>query len=87
MNILFINNYDSFVYNLVNYICQLELDSNIIVEDNNKPIDYIENLEAEVDIISPGCAISPLCSNSNLQILSNSIDNWKRNVSKQLFEN
>jgi [methyl-Co(III) methanol-specific corrinoid protein]:coenzyme M methyltransferase len=42
----------------------------------------IENLEAEVDIISPGCAISPLCSNSNLQILSNTIDDWKRNVSE-----
>ena len=54
MNILFINNYDSFVYNLVNYFCQLAPDSNIIVEDNNKPIDYIENLEAEKIIISPG---------------------------------
>ena len=52
MNILFINNYDSFVYNLVNYFCQLAPDSNIIVEDNNKPIDYIENLEAEKIIIS-----------------------------------
>ena len=54
MNILFINNYDSFVYNLVNYICQLEPDSNIIVEDNNKPIGYIENLKADKIIISPG---------------------------------
>lgn len=54
MNILFLNNYDSFVYNLVNYICQLEPDSKIIVEDNNIPIDYIENLEAEKIIISPG---------------------------------
>ena len=54
MNILFINNYDSFVYNLVNYICQLEPDSNIIIEDNNKPIGYIENLEADKIIISPG---------------------------------
>ena len=35
MNILFINNYDSFVYNLVNYICQLLPEANILVEDNN----------------------------------------------------
>jgi len=32
----------------------LEPDSNIIVEDNNIPIDYIDNLEAEKIIISPG---------------------------------
>jgi len=54
MNLLLIKNYNSFVYNLVNYICQLEPDSNIIVEDNNIPIDYIDNLEAEKIIISPG---------------------------------
>ena len=39
MNILFINNYDSFVYNLVNYICQLQPNSNIIVEDYNISVD------------------------------------------------
>jgi [methyl-Co(III) methanol-specific corrinoid protein]:coenzyme M methyltransferase len=30
----------------------------------------IKNLEAEVDIISPGCAISPECPNRNLKALA-----------------
>ena len=54
MNILFINNYDSFVYNLVNYICQLEPNSNIIVEDNNITIDKVRSLNPNKIIISPG---------------------------------
>ncbi|MHA1148466.1 MAG: anthranilate synthase component II [Promethearchaeota archaeon] len=54
MNILFINNYDSFVYNLVNYICQLAPDANIIVEDNNIPIEKVNELSIDKIIISPG---------------------------------
>ena len=54
MNILFINNYDSFVYNLVNYFCQLVPDSNIIVEDNNISVDKVKNLDIDKIIISPG---------------------------------
>ena len=34
MNILFINNFDSFVYNLVDYFCQLKPEANVIIEDN-----------------------------------------------------
>ena len=54
MNILFINNYDSFVYNLVNYICQLEPEANIIVEDNNIPVEKVDEYNADKIIISPG---------------------------------
>ena len=54
MNILVINNYDSFIYNLVNYICQLKPDSNIIVEDNNIPVDKVKSLNVDKIIISPG---------------------------------
>lgn len=54
MNILFINNYDSFVYNLVNYFCQLAPNSNIIIEDNNISVDKVENLNIDKIIISPG---------------------------------
>ena len=54
MKILFINNYDSFVYNLVNYFCQLTPDSNIVVEDNNISIDKVKNLKIDKIIISPG---------------------------------
>ena len=54
MNILFINNYDSFAYNLVNYICQLEPDSNIIVEDYNITVDKVKSLKPDKIIISPG---------------------------------
>ncbi len=54
MNILFINNYDSFVYNLVNYFCQLAPNSNIIIEDNNVSVDKVKNLNINKIIISPG---------------------------------
>ncbi len=54
MNILFINNYDSFAYNLVNYICQLQQDSNIIVEDYNISVDKVKNINPNKIIISPG---------------------------------
>ena len=54
MKTLFINNYDSFIYNLVNYICQLKPDSNIIVEDNNIPVDKVKSLNVDKIIISPG---------------------------------
>ena len=54
MNILFINNYDSFVYNLVNYICQLAPDANVIVEDNHIPVDKVKKYSADRIIISPG---------------------------------
>jgi len=54
MKILFINNYDSFVYNLVDYICQLEPDSEIIVEDNKISIENVKTLQVNRIIISPG---------------------------------
>ncbi len=54
MNILFINNYDSFVYNLVNYICQLAPNSNVLIEDNNLSIDKLKEYRVDKIIISPG---------------------------------
>ncbi len=54
MNILFINNYDSFVYNLVNYICQLQPNSKIIVEDYNISVDKVKLFNPNKIIISPG---------------------------------
>ncbi len=54
MNILFINNYDSFVYNLVNYICQLKPEANVIIEDNEVSIDKIKVMDIDIIIISPG---------------------------------
>lgn len=36
----------------------------------------IENLQGGVDIISPGCAISPLCSNRNLRAISEAVEKW-----------
>ncbi|TFG20257.1 MAG: aminodeoxychorismate/anthranilate synthase component II [Promethearchaeota archaeon] len=54
MNILFINNYDSFVYNLVNYFCQLAPNANITIEDNNISVEKVEEYSADKIIISPG---------------------------------
>jgi len=38
----------------------------------------IENLEAGVNIISPGCAISPECPNTNLKVITKTINEWIR---------
>ncbi|MBD3341478.1 MAG: anthranilate/aminodeoxychorismate synthase component II [Candidatus Lokiarchaeota archaeon] len=54
MNILFINNYDSFAYNLVDYICQLEPYSKIIVDDNNILLEKIKEYKVDKIVISPG---------------------------------
>jgi anthranilate synthase/aminodeoxychorismate synthase-like glutamine amidotransferase len=54
MNILFINNYDSFVYNLVNYFCQLAPNAKIIIDDNNISVEKVEEYSADKIIISPG---------------------------------
>ncbi len=54
MNILFINNFDSFVYNLVNYICQLKPEANVLIEDNKVSIDKIKLMDIGIIIISPG---------------------------------
>ena len=35
-----------------------------------------ENLDAGVDIISPGCAISPLCPNANLRSMVDAVIKW-----------
>ena len=54
MDILFINNYDSFVYNLVNYFSQLEPKSNIFVEKNSVSLEYVKSLSVDKIVISPG---------------------------------
>ena len=54
MNILFINNYDSFVYNLVNYFCQLKPEAEVIIEDNNVSLEKINQMNIDIIIISPG---------------------------------
>jgi len=37
-------------------------------------------LEAGVDVISPGCAISPACPNANLLAMAEAIERWHREV-------
>ena len=39
----------------------------------------IENIEADVDIISPGCAVSPECPNANFQAMADAIKKWYGN--------
>ncbi|MHA1341182.1 MAG: anthranilate synthase component II [Promethearchaeota archaeon] len=51
--ILFINNYDSFVYNLVNYICICS-ESQVKVVPNTIEISAIENFNPDKIFISPG---------------------------------
>jgi [methyl-Co(III) methanol-specific corrinoid protein]:coenzyme M methyltransferase len=36
-----------------------------------------DNLDAGVDIISPGCAISPLCPSANIKAMSEAILAWE----------
>ena len=51
--ILMIDNYDSFVYNLVQYIG--ELGEEIVVKRNNEiTVEEIETLDPEIIVLSPG---------------------------------
>ncbi|OLS12649.1 MAG: glutamine amidotransferase of anthranilate synthase [Promethearchaeota archaeon CR_4] len=52
--ILFINNKDSFVYNLVDYVCQLRPQAEIIVLGNDVTLDWVETELPQRIIISPG---------------------------------
>ncbi|MBY9006681.1 MAG: aminodeoxychorismate/anthranilate synthase component II [Candidatus Lokiarchaeota archaeon] len=72
MNILFINNYDSFVYNLVNYICQLVSDANIIIEDNNISLEKVIEMDINKIIISPGPGHPKYDTGSVIQIIKES---------------
>lgn len=51
--ILMIDNYDSFVYNVVRYIKELE-EEVLVVRNDEVDIDYIEKLNPEIIILSPG---------------------------------
>ncbi len=74
MNILLINNYDSFVYNLANYICQLVPDSNIIVEDNKIPVNKVKELAIDRIIISPGPGHPKYDTGTVIPIINNFYD-------------
>ncbi|MCP4762959.1 MAG: aminodeoxychorismate/anthranilate synthase component II [archaeon] len=51
--ILFINNHDSFVYNLVNYICQSS-ESIVKVVPNDVSLENVSDFEPDKILISPG---------------------------------
>jgi [methyl-Co(III) methanol-specific corrinoid protein]:coenzyme M methyltransferase len=40
--------------------------------------EVIANLEAGVDIISPGCAVSPECPNANLAFMASTVKTWRK---------
>jgi anthranilate synthase/aminodeoxychorismate synthase-like glutamine amidotransferase len=52
--ILFINNKDSFVYNLVDYVCQLRPQAEVLVYGNDVTLDWISKERPQKIIISPG---------------------------------
>ena len=52
MKVLVIDNYDSFVYNLVQYVGERGMD--VVVRRNDVGIEELQNLEADRVIISPG---------------------------------
>ncbi|MHA1734539.1 MAG: anthranilate synthase component II [Promethearchaeota archaeon] len=54
MKILFVNNLDSFVYNLVDYVCQLEPDARVVVTRNDLDLDWAGTENFDRVIISPG---------------------------------
>ena len=51
--ILFIDNQDSFIYNLVNYICMIS-DADVRIVSNSISFDEIELFNPDKIIISPG---------------------------------
>ncbi|MDY5213536.1 anthranilate synthase component II [Intestinibacter sp.] len=69
--ILMIDNYDSFVYNLVQYF--EELDEEIIVKRNDEiTIDDIKTLNPEIIVLSPGP-----CSPNEAGICIEAVENFK----------
>jgi len=52
--ILFINNKDSFVYNLVDYVCQLRPQADVLVLGNDVTVDWVASELPQKIIISPG---------------------------------
>ena len=69
--ILMIDNYDSFVYNLVQYF--KELDEDIVVKRNDEiTIDDIKTLNPEIIVLSPGP-----CSPTEAGICIEAVENFK----------
>ena len=69
--ILMIDNYDSFVYNLVQYF--KELDEDIVVKRNDEiTIDDIKTLNPEIIVLSPGP-----CSPNEAGICIEAVENFK----------
>ncbi len=52
--ILFINNKDSFVYNLVDYVCQLRPQAEVLVMGNDVTVEWVEREKPNKIFISPG---------------------------------
>jgi para-aminobenzoate synthetase component 2 len=53
LKVVFINNMDSFVYNLVDYVVRVS-DSKVIVVDNSITLDGIEEIAPNRIVVSPG---------------------------------
>ena len=51
--ILLLDNYDSFTYNLYQYICELNKDV-LVLRNNETSLDKIEELKPSHIVISPG---------------------------------
>ena len=72
--ILMIDNYDSFVYNLVQYF--KELDEDIVVKRNDEiTIDDIKTLNPEIIVLSPGP-----CSPTEAGICIEAVENFKGKI-------
>ena len=72
--LLMIDNYDSFVYNLVQYF--KELDEDIVVKRNDEiTIDDIKTLNPEIIVLSPGP-----CSPTEAGICIEAVENFKGKI-------
>ncbi|NUP89364.1 MAG: aminodeoxychorismate/anthranilate synthase component II [Candidatus Sumerlaeia bacterium] len=52
--LLVIDNYDSFTYNLVQYLGELGVDDLTVIRNDERPVDAIERMAPERIVISPG---------------------------------
>ena len=51
--ILFVDNYDSFVYNLARYFCRLNIDTRVVRNDEFS-VDDVRQWDVEAIVLSPG---------------------------------
>ena len=75
--ILLIDNYDSFTYNLYQYLCELGAEVRVVRNDE-VTVDEVAGLGPEKIVVSPGPKRTCLCSPPAIRRWSAASQSWRR---------